>query len=299
MACAWLGNGQVELAVTTGRGPRVAWWGWTGGSNLMARVPEFVVRGFSFLGGHRLWAAPESFALTYQPDDAPLAVAERPELAGIAFRAPADGQGLVKELVVSVAPDRPQVTMTHVLTNAGLVPLRLAPWALSMLRLGGVMILPQPQGPADPDGLLPGRRLVLWPYSDVTDPRLRLGNRLVLVSTQPRAAEGQPGPKANKLGILNRHGWLAYWLDGTLFAKRFDPQPGAALPDDGCNVECFFDHRFIEMETLGPLTDLAPGEQTRHVETWTLHTGLERPESEAEAETALRQAGFEIDRAGQ
>jgi hypothetical protein len=287
-ACRWLSNGLVELAVTTARGPRVLFWGWAGRSpakNLMATVPGFVARGFTFLGGHRLWAAPESFARTYQADDAPPTLDELPD--GLRLTAPADGAGLVKEMTLTLSPGAPQVSIMHMVRNTGSAPLDVAPWALSMLRLGGIMLLPQLAGPADADGLLPNRRLVLWPYSRVTDPRLRLGDRLVHV-------DARPGPP-NKIGTLNQDGWLAYWLDGTLFSTRFDPRPEAAYPDLGCNAECFFDDRFIELETLGPLVRLEPGDETRHVEVWQLQRTA-RPDTEAGAEAVAGRAGL---RAGQ
>lgn len=275
LPCAWLSNGQVELAVTTARGPRVVFWGWAGrsdGDNLMAEMPGFIVRGFAFLGGHRLWAAPESFERTYRPDDAPPALAEKAD--GAAFTTPPDADGLVKEIALDLAPGAPRVNVTHVLRNTGREALEVAPWAVSMLRLGGVMVLPQPHRPADEDGLLPNRRLVLWPYSRLADPRLDLGDRVIRV-------HAEPGP-ANKLGYFSRHGWLAYWLDGTLFSTRFELQPEAGYPDLGCNVECYFDHRFIELETLGPLVRLEPGQEAQHIETWQLDRA-DRPTTEDDA----------------
>lgn len=283
LACAWLSNGRVKLAVTTGRGPRVLFWGWAGDSaaNLFAEVPEFVERGFTFLGGHRLWAAPESFERTYRPDDTPPTLYE--QLDGLTLTTPPDRDGLVKELGLSMASDAARVTVSHALRNTGREPLDLAPWALSMLRLGGVMLLPQPRGRVDADGLLPNRRLILWPYSRIADPRLHLGDQVIRIHAEPAPA--------NKIGYLSHHGWLAYWLDGTLFSTRFDPRPGAVYPDQGCNVECYFDHRFIEMETLGPLVRLRPGQTTHHVETWQLdHTPW--PATEDEAQDVARLAGL-------
>jgi hypothetical protein len=69
--CVWLDNGHVRLAVTTQRGPRILFFGQTGGENLLAELPDFVVGKFHFLGGHRLWASPESLYHTYHPDDDP------------------------------------------------------------------------------------------------------------------------------------------------------------------------------------------------------------------------------------
>ena len=69
LACRWLSNGLVRLAVTTGRGPRLLFWGWQSGDNVLAEVPGKVERTadgvYEFLGGHRLWYAPEALERTY------------------------------------------------------------------------------------------------------------------------------------------------------------------------------------------------------------------------------------------
>jgi hypothetical protein len=271
--CAWLSNGRVRLAVSTGRGPRVLFWGWEGGLNLFAELPDFAVDSpagpFHFLGGHRLWHGPETLADTYWPDDAPVQV--RTTEQGAVFTPAPDGLGIVKEVEFALAAGRPEVTVTHRLVRTGGVgkPVRRGAWALSMCRLGGVVLLPQPQDPADPDGLLPNRRLVFWPYADLADPRLILGNRAVRI-------DARPGP-AFKIGYFNRDGWLAYWLDGTLFTKSFEAGPGTDYADLGCNAECYINDEFVEIETLGPLVRLGPGEAATHVETWRLEAGVPRP----------------------
>jgi len=40
--------------------------------------------------------------------------------------------------------------------------------------------------------------------------------------------------------------------------------------DFGCNCECYCRDRFIELETIGPLVRLQPGESVTHVEEWEL-----------------------------
>ena len=270
--CAWLSNGRVQLAVSTDRGPRVLFWGWKGGTNIFAELPDFAVDSpagpFHFLGGHRLWHGPETLADTYWPDDMPVQI--RTTDRGAVFTPPPDGLGIVKEIEFALATDRPEVTVIHRLHNAGAVSIgRRGAWALSMCRLGGVVLLPQPYAPADPAELLPNRRLVFWPYADLADPRLILGNRMIRI-------EARPAP-AFKIGYLDRDGWLAYWLDGTLFTKSFKALPNASYPDLGCNAECYVNERFVEVETLGPLVRLQPGETAGHVETWRLEAGVPRP----------------------
>ena len=48
-----------------------------------------------------------------------------------------------------------------------------------------------------------------------------------------------------------------------------------------CNVEAYCRDRFLELETLGPVTTLAPQESLTHVETWDIFTNVKikpRPE---------------------
>lgn len=277
MACCWLSNDHVRLAVTTERGPRIAFWGWHDGENLFAEVPEAVLATpagpFHLLGGHRLWYAPEVLDRTYWPDNDPVTVAEI--AGGAAFTTPVDGAGIVKQMTVVVAPERPEVTVTHTLRNSGRWAVQLAPWAISMCRTGGVALLPQPQQPTDAAGFWPNRRFSFWPYSDVADPRLHLGNRIALI-------HATPGPN-NKIGYRNVQGWFAYWIDGTLFTKHFDPRLAAEHPDQGCNAEFFFAQDVIELESLGPLVQLEPGAQVTHEEGWHLQAAASPVETEDDA----------------
>ncbi len=78
-------------------------------------------------------------------------------------------------------------------------------------------------------------------------------------------------PKPFKMGFPNRGGWMAYWRAGMLFVKKapFDPQ--AQYVDFGSSSECYCNPDFIELETLGPLTTIPPGEWVSHTETWEIY----------------------------
>jgi hypothetical protein len=121
-----------------------------------------------------------------------------------------------------------------------------------------------------PDLLLPNRTITLWPYTDMTDPRVTWGSRYLLVRQSDTAG------KAFKLGASVKDGWAAYVRDGVCFLKRFDYFEGMPYPDGGCSVECYTnsDPNMLELETLGPLEVLEPGEATEHVEHWFLFRGL-------------------------
>ncbi len=263
LPCIWLDNTQVKLAITTDCGPRAIWWGLSNGDNILAELPDANVETpfgpYHFLGGHRFWHAPEALNRTYH-DPQPLNVATTAN--SVTITPPPDASGIVRALCFEMQADAPIVTVTHTLTNAGLWPATLAPWALSMCKLGGTVLLPQATAKADADGLLPNQRYSFWPYTNLTDGRIDLGREMSRVHCKP-------GPP-NKLGYRNVHGWIAYQLGQVQFTKRFDPRLDADHPDFGCNTECYCCETFVELETLGPLSSLAPGASVSHVETWEL-----------------------------
>ncbi|WP_374687124.1 hypothetical protein [Promineifilum sp.] len=232
------------------------------GQNLLAEVPEAQLPSpygpFHLWGGHRLWHAPETAARTYVPDDGGLQVETRTGGARLTCDEP--HTGMRKELVIALHPQAAQVRLTHRLTNLGLWAVELAPWAITQLRTGGEAILPTP-GQLDAEGLLPNRLLVLWPYSRWDDPRLRLTEEAIEVAARPLA---QPF----KVGYMNHAGHVEYRYQGVTFRKRFDPQPDRPHVDFGCNVEVYTSDKFLELETLGPLVRLEPGEVVEHVEVW-------------------------------
>jgi hypothetical protein len=170
------------------------------------------------------------------------------------------------------------------LTNAGLWPVECAPWAITQLKLGGLAIIPQQKGIPEAQ-LLPDRRLTIWNYTRLQDPRLHLGDDFILV-------EGAGAKPPCKIGTLNPQGWLAYLLGETLFVKRFTHQSEAAHVDFGCDTEVYVGDSFLELETLGPLVTLQPGQTTSHTETWELHQGVKATHTLAGVRALIQSMGF-------
>jgi hypothetical protein len=214
---------------------------------------------FYFQGGHRLWHAPEAMPRTYIPDSE----VKVTELAdGVRLESATEpGTGIRKQIEIQLQSDEPSVTLTHSLTNDGMWPVGLAPWAITQFRLGGRVILPMPIGNADPVGLLPNRQFALWPYSRINDSRLQLGDDFIVFDSN---AQLPPF----KFGYFNPHGWMGYWLDDTFFRKTFSAQKDVKYPDNNCNAEMYCNDQFVELESLGPLTTLLPGTSVNHVERW-------------------------------
>ncbi len=258
-------NDHLRLEYLASAGPRITGLFYRGGKNLLAEVHELyedTPQGrFWFRGGHRLWRSPEVMPDTYTPDNEGL---ETQKIAnGVILRQQVDG-GISKQIEIRLEPERAVCALKHRLINSSAASARLAVWALTMFKPGGIGIFPQPVGPADPAGFLPNRRLALWPYTRMRDERFVWGDEAVLIKAQPK----QP---PIKFGYFNDAGWTGYVQDGILFVKRFQAKGEGEYPDFGCNCEMYCNDRFIELETLSPLATLQPGEALEHDEEWEVH----------------------------
>ena len=264
--------GTISAVVTTSVGPRILGLLRPDGRNALAELPEATLPcpgsgPFRLRGGHRLWAAPEIPRVTYRPDDDAVEVEELADgvllttipdpVAGtqrqLGVRAIGDGRLAVDHRVVNVA-DRPQ---------------RLAPWAITMMAAGGRAWLPLLQRPFDEGGFQAQRNIVLWPYARLSDPRLSLGDALIEIRTDRPDLLAIESPV--KAGTSGRRGWVAHWRDGLLLVKRTVHDEAATYADMGASAQAYANDTNTELETLGPLVDLAPGEAAEHREIWEVH----------------------------
>lgn len=271
---AVLENKFFRLECLAEAGPRIvrlipAWKG----ENLFAEVPDFITTTTSgeyhYLGGHRFWYAPESLSSTYTPDMHGLTV--RPVTKGLRlFGSKERKTGLQKTVTIQISASSPYIIVRHNLENKGRNSIRLAPWAITMMRTQGVAILPQQLGNVDSDGLRPNRKFALWPYTRWDDPRLRLGDEFILIQSNSTN-------HAMKLGYFNPHGWLGYVYEDVVFLKRYGVRSDEEYPDYGCNSEVYANFRAVELESLGPLVELAPGQNVVHTETWEVYKAADVP----------------------
>ncbi len=260
-----LENEYLRLEYLVDAGPRIVGLYLAGSQdNLLAELDEKGIDtpyGIYFLlGGHRLWYAPEKFPDSYYPDGKSIQV--KPVGTGVCLEGNVElPQGIRKAIEIHLDDHAPRVQLHHYITNEGSQPIELAPWALTMLPHGGLIILPQPMGNLNQDALLPNRHLVQWPYSSWKDQRLSLNDDYVLINAVPSLPP-------LKIGYFNQSGSVGYLREDILFTKKFRVYPGKLHTDFGCNSECYCNDRFVELETVGPLQFIQPGESTRLDETW-------------------------------
>jgi hypothetical protein len=272
--CYRVSNGAVELIVTGDVGPRVIRFGFVGGQNLFKEYPEQMGKTgeskFQLRGGDRVWKAPEDPVATWAPDNVPVEIIPTP--TGLLARAPVEPlTRLQKEIEVSMAPSGTEVTVSHRITNHSLFSLEFAPWVLTMMAPGGTAITGFPPRGRHPINLEATNPLVMWAYTNLADKRWTFTTKYLALRQDPGNADAQ------KLGIFNRDTWAVYLLNNEAFVKRATADPNATYTDFGCSFETFTNNEFLEIETLGPLTKVLPGQTVAQVEHWSLHRNVQVP----------------------
>jgi hypothetical protein len=265
--CWRVTNGEVELIVTGDVGPRIILYGFVGGQNLFKEFPDQLGKSgekeFQLRGGDRVWKAPEDPIATWAPDNVPVAIRITP--TGVVASEPVEPlTQLQKEIEVSLAPSGTNVTVTYRITNHALFSLEFAPWALTMMAQGGTVVSGFPPRGHHPQNLEATNPLVMWAYTDLSDPRWKLTRKYLTLHQDPNNSEAQ------KLGMFNSNTWAAYILNGEAFVKRITADPSKQYPDFGCSFEAFTNNEFLEVETLGPLSKVDPGRTVELVEHWGL-----------------------------
>jgi hypothetical protein len=218
---------------------------------------------YDLLGGHRLWCAPETPDCSV-PDATGLTLAPIADAIGPAVRLVGSVEaptGLRKIFEVRLDPESAAVSVRHIVTNEGTDARELALWPITQMPPGGVATVELAEPPTEHIAN-PNQRLILWPYTSWTDGRLALGARSFTVTATP----GAPF----KIGAGSTLGVVSYVREGVVFTKHFDPAVGALHADLGSNIEVYCDDRTIELESLGPLVRVAPGDSVTHDERWEL-----------------------------
>ncbi len=288
-----MSNGEVELVAVADIGPRILQFNRVGEENLF-NISEGTKgdtggdkwKGY---GGHRFWIAPESLDYTYYPDNTPvkvevdgntLTLTGLPEIHDEDLRQQVttfdelvkrmdDNEfksklGVQKKMIVTLQEDGEVVVDHEAYMHSK--SMHIAPWALTVMEQKGLAIIPNPPyAPHGPGHFLPVRNIVIWSYTDLTDPRLEFRDDYVTIKQNPNAK------KPYKIGFSDTQGWAGYALKNQFFVKQLDQKPDAIYPDMNSAVEIFTNSGIMEIESLGLQVNLEPGDSMHHRERWRIH----------------------------
>lgn len=238
--------GSYRLGIANDFGPRIVSLRRDDSPELLAQLDsghaiEHAGGIYRFHGGHRLWAAPENPEVTYANDDHACKVSVENGTATVL--GPPDSAGLIKSIAVTGKDG--SLLVEHRITGRREAH-QLAAWAITQFPVGGTAILPLD---GEDTGPRPNRNLVLWPYTNLDDPRLRFSRGAALVATD----DGSP----LKLGFGPVSGRVGYLRDGWLFIKENGSKPRGTVPDLGAVSQVYVGQGFCELESVGELADIS------------------------------------------
>lgn len=278
---------QVELIISIEFGPRILSYrridvdGVNFMKNFEDQLADFKKDEWQSYGGHRLWMAPEVYPDTYYPDVDEVEYYFEEDRGILTLLCQIESKSkLQKEFRIYFEADN-LVKIEQNVYNRGDKAVTFAPWSLTVMAAGGRAVIPQekyvPHGEKEGQSFLPARPLVLWKFTDMSDPRFTFGKNFVQIR-QDDAYESK-----QKIGMCNTLGYSMYTLGNQTMVKYFDYEDGAEYPDMGCNCEFFTMPGFLEMEALSPLQTVEAQGVASVNEMWEI---LDFPLPEDDAEIA-------------
>ena len=288
--CISMDNGKIKVIILSDVGPRIIYCGpavkdvnvfhQRKGQQGVVNVKEWMI-----YGGHRLWHSPQAGFRPNQPDNSPVPYII--DKNSVEMNVPEEAQTKIqKHLFITIADDEPRVIIRHRIYNRGLWPIKISTWGMSCMCENGLTILPVPMEKT-PD-YFPNFSIAYWPWTKPNDSRFVLGEKYMTLRQDTQNSQWF------KIAYRNTENWGAYLFDGYLFVKSYFLDRNAEYPDFNSSFAVYTDNDMVELETMGPLTLVEPGEYTEHTEEWFLCEDIAFPANEKEIEQTIAKPIKEI-----
>lgn len=167
-------------------------------------------------------------------------------------------------------PTGSRLVCEQTVVNRGEIARRVSYWGRTFVPAGGICLVPLNPHSRFPAGYVEHFSSDAIKLHPAKDPRIASRNGVMIINGTPATS---------KVMVDAAEGWLAYLAPGDLlFLKTFPVDSnrlyGGVTSD---SVAIWFDGVRCELEPLGPLEHLKPGERAVFTEVWSLHP-FEYPE---------------------
>ena len=261
---------EVRLVALTAKGPRIAFWGRPGGKNLLLWQPGKYRRGkWDLMGGHRLWATrpgADEAEETYATDNRPCAVQISPN--GFTVTGALDPVQKVRRGFKITAFSADLIAVDHFLRNESDMLWSGGLWGLTCTvpSKGVTYTVPLGDGSA-------------WDHATIVAFRTWGGGHGGVgfddqqFSFTKDAMVLKPSGRENKRMVRADAGIIACYnpAQKLSFIKYSVYQPSGNYPL-GTNLALYVGplNFMVEMETMGPVETVKPGDIAHHREIWRL-----------------------------
>lgn len=252
-----LSDSCIELGIALDHGIRICHVSCPGERNLFYEQKDtsdglVTAEGWRVYGGHRLWAAPES-EKSYYPDNDPISyeILEN----GVRLTQKVD-PWLQIEKSITLTLENGGARLEHSIKNVSGREMTIGSWGVSTFAGGEAEMF---FGGGTPGALNPERSLSVWGTSDLS--RVRFAQNKIYAKHAPHMG-------TFKIGFFSPEGRAALCAFGQKLTLTFGAEKDGVYPDGGCNFELYMDAHVMELEALGKMTVLQPGECACHWEEW-------------------------------
>ncbi|MBN2273417.1 MAG: hypothetical protein JXR41_04495 [Bacteroidales bacterium] len=107
--------------------------------------------------------------------------------------------------------------------------------------------------------------------SGESDIKVLMGSKIPTAEVEDNVRRFNYAGSGWKIGTLLKEGWACFVdeSDEQTYAKIFDIDPvSAQYPDQNSNFQIYVGGNYVEIEVLGPLTDIAQGDSIVYTENW-------------------------------
>jgi hypothetical protein len=246
----WLENDRAEAFVIAEPYPRILAFRFKGGDN-----PLHVNHDYEYVGIRTWFFEPTQNSQSGMPALQKATATRTGERAIRLAAAPDDSSGLQLIMEIALDPEKPVLQVRHGFKNMRDEQRRIAAWALSVIR------------PDEGVGITPWRRegrrnFLFWPDTDPNEIGIHLGPKALALDYRIR-----PQNRWQKIGTNGNAGWIAYVWNDQALKSTVAHVANAEYPEDGGTVTMFNSTsevfagkpRFGEIENVGPLSELMPG----------------------------------------
>ncbi len=273
-----LRNGSIQLGVSAAVG-RVVAFGPLNGPNLIwiadesavdQPVPGHAVPGQQYInyGGDKLWLAPQPLwaratgNVEWPPDgvidgEAWNVTQQTPRSLTIESRE-SPHYGVVVQRTFELHPTLPRVTTTNTVRRIKPNPFPVQAWTVTQ-------VIHPPQVLMDIATPRPIDRPRVQMLTETTADKVK--GRVELIDDQSAAVWQIRGDAHAKLGTFGR--WIAGVYDDYAFLQTTDFDPDGAYPELS-SIQAYYADSYVELEVVGPLIQLAPGESLSNQVIWEL-----------------------------
>ncbi|BAK80643.1 hypothetical protein [Candidatus Arthromitus sp. SFB-rat-Yit] len=159
-----------------------------------------------------------------------------------------------------------RITVIHKILSLNAFDINIAICSNTIVRNGGIEVIPFGRG-SNRD--VPNKSLIFWPYSNLKDSRVYLGDKYVAMKVNENIYD------RFRMGINTDLKYLLYYNNNEMFIKEFSLIEGEyEYPNMGCKYESLITPNYLEMKVNSPIYSLSTNNYIIHTEVWDIYRDI-------------------------